>query len=70
MNIWSMPTVFNAANERAVHLFLNGKISYPQIPDMIEAGMERHKAVKNPSVEEILRAEEETYGFIEEEISR
>lgn len=66
----SMPTVFNAANERAVHLFLNGKISYPQIPDMIEAGMERHKAVKNPSVEEILRAEEETYGFIEEEISR
>ena len=61
----SMPTVFNAANERAVALFLDRKISFLQIYDIIEASMANHKALPNPSLDEILMAEAETYEFIE-----
>lgn len=60
----SMPTVFNAANERAVSLFLNRKIRFLQIPEMIELCMDAHHRIENPSVEEILRTEQETYELI------
>lgn len=62
----SMPTVFNAANERAVSLFLEEKISYLQIADLIEACMDRHKLIASPDVEEILQTEQDTYQYIEE----
>ncbi len=62
----SLPTVFNAANEKAVSLFLNRKIAYLQIPEIIEACMEQHKIVDNPDVTQILQAEEETYQYIED----
>ncbi|MEF9955274.1 MAG: 1-deoxy-D-xylulose-5-phosphate reductoisomerase [Clostridium sp.] len=61
----SLPTVFNAANELAVKKFLNRDISYLAITDMIEAAMRQHKVIGNPSVEEILTAEQETYEFLE-----
>ena len=61
----SLPTVFNAANEWAVQKFLNREISYLTITDMIEAAMDQHQVVENPSVEEILAAEQETYDFLE-----
>lgn len=60
----SMPTVFNAANEMAVKLLLEKKIRFVQIPEIIEAAMNNHRAVADPNVEEILRAEAETYDFI------
>lgn len=60
----SMPTVYNAANERAVALFLDRKISYLQIPELIGEAMERHKVVAAPTVEQILEAEAETYEYI------
>ena len=60
----SMPTVLNAANERAVELFLNGKISFLQIAELIEACMAAHTVIPNPSVEEILSVEQETYENI------
>ncbi|HIZ81036.1 MAG TPA: 1-deoxy-D-xylulose-5-phosphate reductoisomerase [Candidatus Mediterraneibacter pullistercoris] len=60
----SLPTVFNAANEKAVALFLERKIRYLQIPEIIQACMENHKNIKNPNVEEILKTEQETYEFI------
>ncbi len=60
----SMPTVFNAANERAVSLFLGRKIRFLQIPEMIELCMDAHHSIENPSVEEILRTEQETYELI------
>lgn len=60
----SLPTVFNAANERAVAMFLNRQIGYLQIPEMIQACMEQHKNISDPSVEEILKTEQETYEFI------
>ncbi|MCM1112287.1 MAG: 1-deoxy-D-xylulose-5-phosphate reductoisomerase [Muribaculum sp.] len=55
----SMPTVYNAANEKAVALFLDGKISYPAITDLIADCMRAHRVTADPSVEEILAAERE-----------
>ena len=60
----SMPTVYNAANEKAVALFLDKKISYLQIPELIGRSMEQHKLIANPSVEQILAAEAEVYEYI------
>ena len=61
----SMPTVYNAANERAVAKFLDRKIAYLQIPEMIETCMGHHIVKENPSVEEILDTEQAVYEFIE-----
>lgn len=60
----SLPTVFNAANERAVQLFLERKIGYLEIPKIIKECMERHKNVEQPSLEEILDTEEGVYEYI------
>ena len=60
----SLPTVFNAANERAVAMFLDRKIRYLQIPEIIQACMEQHRNISEPTVEEILKTEQETYEFI------
>ncbi|MBT9778311.1 1-deoxy-D-xylulose-5-phosphate reductoisomerase [Clostridium sp. MCC353] len=61
----SMPTVFNAANELAVKKFLDRKIGYLDITDMIEEAMNHHQAVKEPTVEKILETEAETYEYLE-----
>ena len=60
----SLPTVLNAANERAVAMFLDRKIKYLQIPEIIQACMEAHKNIPFPTVEEILKTEQATYEFI------
>lgn len=62
----SLPTVFNAANEKAVALFLQKKISFLQIPELIEASMEHHRTIDAPTVEQILEAEAETYEYIKQ----
>lgn len=61
----SLPTVFNAANELAVSKFLNRKIKYLEIPEIIETCMRNHKNIACPTVEEILRTEQEVYEQIE-----
>lgn len=61
----SMPTVFNAANEKAVALFLQRKIRFLDIYKIIEDAMERHEVVSSPTVEEILKIEQEIYKRIE-----
>ncbi len=61
----TLPTVFNAANELAVKKFLNRKIGYLQIPEIIETCMRNHKNILNPSVEEILQTEQTVYEQIE-----
>ena len=61
----TMPTVFNAANEKAVALFLEKDIKFLQIYDIIEACMKRHKVVSNPTVKDILAAEADVYAFID-----
>lgn len=60
----SMPTVYNAANEKAVSLFLERKIRFLQIPELIEKAMNHHKKIENPNVDEILSAEREAYDYI------
>lgn len=54
----SMPTVFNAANERAVAMFLKGTIGFTDIPRLIKYAMDEAKVVSSPSVDEILAAED------------
>ncbi|MCI9144254.1 MAG: 1-deoxy-D-xylulose-5-phosphate reductoisomerase [Lachnospiraceae bacterium] len=60
----SLPTVYNAANEKAVQLFLENRISYLGIAELIEKAMDHHKVTAAPNVEEILEAEQETYAYI------
>ena len=60
----SLPTVLNAANEKAVALFLDHKIKFLEIAEIIEASMDSHRIRVNPDVCEILEAEMETYDFI------
>lgn len=62
----TLPTVFNAANEKAVALLLQKKITFLQIPDLIEGSMENHSVVDDPTVEQILDAEAETYEYIKQ----
>lgn len=61
----SMPTVYNAANEKAVNLFLNRKIRFLEIPELIGLSMQQHQKIENPTVEQILDAEAQTYEFME-----
>lgn len=60
----SMPTVYNAANEKAVELFLKGELSYLGIAELIGEAMERHRVIPEPSVAEILETEQETYEYV------
>lgn len=64
----TMPTVFNAANEMAVRLFLEQKIRFVEIPEIIEAAMHNHRASGDPDVQKILATEAETYEFIRREM--
>ena len=50
----TLPAVFNAANEKAVSDFIEGKISYLAIADSIEAAMNAHEVIAEPTVEEII----------------
>ena len=61
----SMPTVFNAANERAVSKFLHREIGFTDIYQIIIESMEQHKSIQQPTIEEILDTEKATYEFIE-----
>ena len=61
----NLPTVFNAANERAVAKFLNREIKYLQIPEIIESCMGQASYIENPSVEQILETEAAVYDYIE-----
>lgn len=60
----SMPTVLNAANELAVSMFLDRQITYLEIVEIIEDCMKAHKKIENPSLEQILMTEQETYERI------
>ena len=60
----SLPTVFNAANEMAVGQFLNREIKYLEIIEIIEDCMRAHKNIENPTLDQILETEAETYARI------
>lgn len=50
----SMPTVLNAANEVAVDLFLNKKIKFLEIEEIVKTAMDSHNLIENPSLDEIM----------------
>lgn len=61
----TMPTVFNAANERAVAKFLKGEIKYTDIVRFIEKCMDAHKVSAHPDLEEILATEQWVYSILQ-----
>ena len=61
----SILSVLNAANELAVKKFLEDKIRFLEIPEIIEYAMDKHCNIKNPSLTNIFEAEKETYEIIE-----
>lgn len=61
----TMPTVFNAANERAVANFLKGEIKYTDIVRSIEKCMDAHKVSAHPDLEEILATEQWVYSILQ-----
>ncbi|MGL6202253.1 MAG: 1-deoxy-D-xylulose-5-phosphate reductoisomerase [Lachnospiraceae bacterium] len=60
----SLPTVFNAANERAVEQFLKREVKFLEITEIIEDCMRAHKNIADPTVAEILETEAATYDRI------
>ena len=60
----SQPTVFNAANERAVAMFLDRRISYPQITEIIEDCMEHVAYISDPTLDKVLETEQAVYEYI------
>lgn len=61
----SMPTVFNAANERAVAKFLKKEIAFLDIYRIIQESMEHHTKIEHPDLDQILETEAKTYEWIE-----
>lgn len=64
----SMPTVYNAANERAVAKFLKKEIGFTDIPRLIGCAMQEHRVIDNPTVDEILEAEKEALEAVDKNI--
>lgn len=61
----NMPTIFNAANEKAVALFLNKKISFTDIYRLIDNSMKEIEYIDNPTLDEILYTESEVYKYLD-----
>lgn len=53
----TLPAVFNAANEVAVEAFINRRISFPQISEVVARALGRHKVVEKPTLDQILQAD-------------
>ena len=66
----TMPAVLNAANEVAVEAFLNRKISFLQIPEMIHEVMNQHICISKPSLEEILEIDEWARAYCRQEVTK
>lgn len=60
----NIPTVFNAANEKAVSLLLEEKIRFVDIPNLIEGAMNNATFIANPTVEEILDTEKAAHDYV------
>ncbi len=61
----TMPTVLNAANEVAVAAFLDGKIRFLQIEDMIEKALSKLDLIKNPDLSIIQEVDKETRQYVQ-----
>lgn len=61
----NVPTILNAANEKAVAKFLDNQIRYVQIPEIIHECMDNITFIDNPDLDQILETEKLTYEYIE-----
>jgi 1-deoxy-D-xylulose-5-phosphate reductoisomerase len=68
----TMPAVMNAANEQAVALFLDEQVHFLDIPRLIDAVCERHKAdlTANPSLDDVLAVDAWSRGAVREAAAR
>ncbi|MBQ7265965.1 MAG: 1-deoxy-D-xylulose-5-phosphate reductoisomerase [Firmicutes bacterium] len=66
----TMPACMNAANESAVSAFLDGKIKFLQIPEIIENTMKAHKAIENYTLEDVLKTDEKAREYAFEEVRK
>ncbi len=60
----TLPTVFNAANELAVQMFLNHEINFLEITQIIEDCMSVHRTIQDPTLDQIFETEAATYDRI------
>ena len=60
----SLPTVFNAANELAVSMYLKREVKFLEIVEIIEDCMRAHHNIENPDLQQILDVEAATYDRI------
>ena len=58
----TMPACMNAANEKAVRLFLDGKIGFTAITEIVKKEMEKHSVIREPSIEDIMGVSREVYA--------
>ncbi len=65
----SSAVVMNAANEIAVDLFLNGRIDFLSIPDIIERELDRHKPSPDTDLENIINVDKDTRIYLREKYS-
>ena len=66
----SMPTVFNAANEEAVAMFLAGKIGFLQIYSAIRHAMEQHSVIPDPDLDQILAVEQQVRAQVVSDLAK
>jgi 1-deoxy-D-xylulose-5-phosphate reductoisomerase len=58
------PCIMNAANEIAVNKFLNGKIKFSHIPQLITTALEKIENHKSPDIDAIFECDKETREFV------
>jgi len=65
----TMPAVLNSANNEAVKLFLDGKIKFTDIQDLVKQALDKHFFTKEATLEEILAADNWAMKEIQTSIS-
>lgn len=66
----TMPTVLNAANEEVVASFLERKICFMQIPEIIHRVMDQHICINKPSLEQILESDRWAREYSREQVAK
>ena len=56
----NMPCILNAANEVVVDAFLNGKVAFPEIPEIIEQAMQKVAFIEKPGLNDLVETNRET----------
>lgn len=60
----NMPAIYNGANEIAVELFLDEKISYLQIEEIIERSMNEFEFVEKPTLDQVLDIDRKVREYV------